>query len=131
MRCVVIESILKMYKGNISLCEPLNIGEISNYDIPEELLNILKQTNGIKETMINLNTGIPMEISWIIYSYEEIIEWTKFYRDTYSIEGTIFSDDGADTVYYMNTNGKIYSYDAICQEKTYVADSLRSFFTLS
>lgn len=127
----MIELISKVYEGNISLCEPLNIGDISNCDIPEELLNLLKQTNGIKETMINPETGMPMEISWIIYSYDEIIEWTNFYRDTCSIEGTVFSDDGADTVYYMNANGKIYSYDTICQEKTYVADSLRSFFTLS
>lgn len=127
----MIELISKMYEGNISLCEPLNIGEISNHDIPEELLNLLKQTNGIKETMINPETGMLMEISWIIYSYEEIIVSTSFYRDTYSIEGTVFSDDGADTVYYINTNGKIYSYDAIGQEETYVADSLLSFFTLS
>ena len=127
----MIELISKMYEGNISLCEPLNIGEICNYDIPEELLNLLKQTNGIKEAMINPETGLPMEISWIIYSYDEIIEWTNFYRDTCSIEGTVFSDNGADTVYYMNTDGKIYSYEAICQEKTCVADSLRSFFTLS
>lgn len=127
----MIELISKMYEGNISLCEPLNIGEISNHDIPEELLNLLKQTNGIKETMINPETGMLMEISWIIYSYEEIIVSTSFYRDTYSIEGTVFSDDGADAVYYMNTNGKIYSYDAMGQEETYVADSLLSFFTLS
>lgn len=127
----MIELISKMYEGNISLCEPLNIGEISNHDIPEELLNLLKQTNGIKETMINPETGMLMEISWIIYSYEEIIVSTSFYRETYSIEGTVFSDDGADTVYYINTNGKIYSYDVIGQEETYVADSLLSFFTLS
>lgn len=127
----MIELISKMYEGNISLCEPLNIGAISDHDIPEELLNLLKQTNGIKETMINPETGMLMEISWIIYSYEEIIVSTSFYRDTYSIEGTVFSDDGADTVYYINTNGKIYSYDVIGQEETYVADSLLSFFTLS
>lgn len=127
----MIELISKMYEGNISLCEPLYIGEISDCDIPEELLNILKQTNGIKETMINPNTGMSEEISWIIYSYEEIIKWTNFYRDTYSIEGIVFSDDGADTVYYMNTNGKIYSYDAVCEEEIYVADSLQSFFMLS
>lgn len=91
----------------------------------------MKQTNGIKETMINPNTGMQEEISWIIYSYEEIIKWTNFYRDTYSIEGIVFSDNGADEAYYMKSNGKIYSYDAVCEEETYVADSLQSFFTLS
>ena len=58
-RCVVIDLISEMCKGNISLQKPLNIGDISNCDIPEELLNLLKQSNGIKETMINPNTGIP------------------------------------------------------------------------
>ena len=123
--------ISEMYKGNISLCKPLDIEDISNHDIPEELLNLLKQSNGIKETMVNPDTGIPEEISWIIYSYEEIIEWTNFYRDTYSIEGTVFSDNGADEVYYIKPDGKIYSYDAICEEENYVADSLQSFFALS
>ena len=123
--------ISEMYKGNISLCKPLDIEDISNYDIPEELLNLLKQSNGIKETMVNPDTGIPEEISWIIYSYEEIIEWINFYRDTYSIEGIVFSDNGADEVYYIKPDGKIYSYDVICEEENYVADSLQSFFALS
>ena len=127
----MIELISEMYKGNISLQKPLNIGDISNYDIPEELLNLLKQSNGIKETMVNPDTGRSEEISWIIYSYEEIIKWTNFYKDTYSIEGIVFSDNGADEVYYVKSNGKIYSYDAISEEETYVADSLQSFFTLS
>ena len=111
--------------------KPLNIEEISNCDIPEELLNLLKQSNGIKETMVNPDTGIPEDISWIIYSYEEIIEWRNFYKDTYSIEGIVFSDNGADEFYYIKPNGKIYSHDAISEEEAYVADSLQSFFTLS
>lgn len=127
----MIELISKMYKGSISLQKPLNIGDISNYDIPEELLNLLRQSNGIKETMVYPDTGRSEEISWIIYSYEEIIKWTNFYKDTYSIEGIVFSDNGADEVYYVKPNGKIYSYDAICGEEAYVADSLQSFFTLS
>ena len=127
----MIELISEMYKGSISLQKPLNIEDISNYDIPEELLNLLKQSNGIKETMVNPVTGMLEEISWIIYSYEGIIEWTNFYRDTYSIEGIVFSDDDADDVYYIKPNGKIYSYNTICGEDVYVADSLQSFFTLS
>ena len=127
----MIELISEMCKGNISLQKPLNIGDISNCDIPEELLNLLKQSNGIKETVVNPATGMLEEISWIIYSYEEIIEWTNFYRDTYSIEGIVFSDNGADEVYYIKPDGKIYSLDEICGEETCVADSLQSFFTLS
>ena len=127
----MIELISEMYKGNISLQKPLNIGDISNCDIPEELLNLLKQSNGIKETVVNPATGMLEEISWIIYSYEEIIEWTNFYRATYSIEGIVFSDNGADEVYYIKPNGKIYSFDAICEEEACVADSLQSFFALS
>ena len=131
MRCIVIELISEMYKGSISLRKPLNIGDISNCYIPEELLNLLKQSNGITETMVNPETGRLEEISWIIYSYDEIIKWTNFYKDTYSIEGIVFSDNGADEFYYIKPNGKIYSHDAICEEETYVADSLQSFFTLS
>lgn len=127
----MIELISEMYKGSISLQKPLDIGDISNYDIPEELINLLKQSNGIKETMDNPDTGRSEEIFWIIYSYEEIIKWTNFYKDTYLIEGIVFSDNGADGVYYVKPNGKIYLYDAICEEETYVADSLQSFFILS
>ena len=77
--------------------------------------------------MVYPDTGRSEEISWIIYSYEEIIKWTNFYKDTYSIEGIVFSDNGADEVYYVKPNGKIYSCDAICGKETYVADSLQAF----
>lgn len=125
----MIELISKMYKGNISLCKPLNIRDIPDCHIPEELLSLLKQTDGIKEIMINPSTGMSEEISWIIYSFEMIIERTNFYREAYSIEGVVFSDDGADAVYSIKSNGKIYSYDAICRKETCIADSLQSFFT--
>lgn len=48
LRYVIIELISKMYEGNISLYEPLNIGEISNHDIPEELLNLLNRPMALK-----------------------------------------------------------------------------------
>lgn len=126
----IMETISKMYEGNISLCEPLNSGEILNSHLPEELLNILKQANGIKETWMNPYTGMAEEISWIIYSFEMMVEWTDFYRDTYSIEGTVFSDNGADEVYYIKSDGKVYSYDCVCLKEAYIADSLQTFFSI-
>lgn len=43
-------------------------------NIPGEICSILQVSNGIEETMLNPKTGERMPITWILYSYEEIIK---------------------------------------------------------
>lgn len=64
-------------------------------NIPEELYSILCISDGILETMRLSDNDEKIAIGWIIYSHDDILEWTAFYAAKYSIEGAVFSGDGA------------------------------------
>lgn len=129
-RCDMIEWISKKYEGNIRLNPPLQAKELEavKQTFPTPLQEILKQTNGIKESMINPNTGEQIEISWIVYPYHMILEESAFYKDTYSLEGVVFSDDGAGNPYYLKTDGKIYLFEAMDNAEALIAASMEEFY---
>lgn len=64
-------------------------------NIPEELYSILCISDGILETMRLSDNDEKIAIGWILYSHDEILKWTAFYAANYSIEGAVFSGDGA------------------------------------
>ena len=68
-----------------------------------------------------------MEIGWIVYSYDEIIYATNYYKKEYGLSGTVFSDDGVGNPYYI-FDDKIYEYDPIDNESYLKAESLDDFF---
>ena len=106
---MIIDLIFKKYDGRIKLNNPIVCGDNG---IPELLREILQKTNGIQETMIHPKTGEQIEIGWIVYSYDEMIRATNYYRNEYGLSGTVFSDDGAGNPYYI-LDDKIYEYDPI------------------
>lgn len=126
----MLEMISKKYEGNIKLNPPLDDNEMETVTqtFPTPLQEILRQSNGIKERMRNPNTGEEMEVSWIVYSYHMILEESTFYKETYSIEGVVFSDDGAGNPYYMKNDGKIYLFEPIDNTETLIADSMEEFY---
>ena len=79
---MVIDLIYKKYNGQIKLNNPIVCKDNS---IPESLREILLKTNGIQETMIHPKTGEPMVIGWIVYSYDEMIRATNYYRNEYGL----------------------------------------------
>lgn len=122
---MIIDLIFKKYDGRIKLNNPIVCGDNG---IPELLREILQKTNGIQETMIHPKTGEQMEIGWIVYSYDEMIRATNYYRNEYGLSGTVFSDDGAGNPYYI-LDDKIYEYDPIDNESYLKAKTLIDFFT--
>lgn len=120
-----IDKISRFYDGNI-LPEAPYTGEQD--DIPEELFDILRTANGIRETMPDPETGETMPIAWILYPYEEIVKESKFFRDEYGIEGTVFTDDGAGNPYILKSDGSVTLFDAVAGEESTAADSLADFF---
>ena len=122
---MVIDLIYKKYNGQIKLNNPIVCKDNS---IPESLREILLETNGIQETMIHPKTGEPMEIGWIIYSYDEMINATNYYRNEYGLSGTVFSDDGAGNPYYI-LDDMVYEYDPIDNESNLMAETIIEFFT--
>ena len=126
----MITLISDKYNGNIILSQPLSkeVAEQAERYLPAELLRILKQSNGIEESMVLPDTGKLEPISWIVYSYEMILEESRYFRETYLLEGVVFSDDGAGNPYYMKENGKVYCFEAIDDEEILVAESLEVFW---
>lgn len=120
----IIELIDEKYEGNIKLQDSLDCNDDT---LPDVLIEILRQSNGINETMIHPNTGELMEIGWIIYPYDEIMKWSSYYHDEYGLSGVVFSDDGAGNPFYLY-DGKVYEFDPIDNESELIADSLEVFF---
>ena len=121
---MLIDVIKEFYNGMIKLQEPI---DCNSYDLPEELRLLLSKSNGIKETMIHPKTGKEMAIGWIVYSYDEIIRSTGYYKEEYGLSGVVFSDDGAGNPYYLS-EGKVYEFDPIDIESSLKADSLEAFY---
>lgn len=122
-----IGEISRLYDGNILPGEPYT-GERA--DIPEELFDILRIADGVRETMPNPETCEPIPIAWILYSCEEIIKASEFYRDEYGIKGTVFADDGAGNPYILKSDGSVTLFDAIDGEESTIADSLEEFYQI-
>lgn len=121
-----IERISNQYKGEILLHDPYNGKTYEN--IPKEIYSILRISNGVSETMRLSVTDEKLEIGWILYSHEMILEWTSFYETNYGLKGTVFSDDGGDCVYCIKADGKITCFNSIDNDETPIADSLWDFF---
>ncbi len=121
---MIIDLINKKYDGQICLNDPIVCEDNS---IPESLREILQKANGIQETMIHPKTGEQIEIGWIVYSYDEIIDATNYYKNECGLSGTVFFDDGAGNPYYIYDD-KIYEYDPIDKESYLKAESLIDFF---
>lgn len=121
---MIIDDIKALYNGRIKLQDPV---ACDNCDLPEELKSLLKQSNGIQETMVHPKTSEEMVIGWIIYSLDEIVKETKYYKDEYGIDGVVFSGDGAGNPFYL-LDGKVYEFDPIDNESELKADSLEEFY---
>lgn len=121
---MIIDDIRALYNGIIKLQDPVVCDDC---DLPEELKSLLKQSNGIQETMVHPKTGEEMVIGWIIYSLDEIIKETQFYKEEYGIDGVVFSGDGAGNPFYL-LDGKVYEFDPIDNESELKADSLEEFY---
>lgn len=124
--CMIIDVIRDLYKGMIKLQAPV---DCEGYDLPEELKMLLRQSNGIQETMFHPQNGKEIVISWIVYSLDEIIRETQYYKEEYGINGVVFSGDGAGNPFYIS-DGKIFEYDPIYNESILKANSLEEFYKL-
>lgn len=121
-----IDKITNYYKGEVLFHVPYEGKKCSI--IPEELYSILYISNGIAETMILPDSDEKIEISWIIYPHDMIIEQTEFYVETYNLNGTVFSEDGTGSPFIIKPDGMIICFNCIDNEETVVADSLLDFF---
>ena len=121
---MIIDMIKDQYNGMVRLQEP---ADCDGLDLPEELKKLLKQSNGIQETMFIPSKNEEIVVGWIVYPLDEIIRETQYYKEEYGIDGVVFSGDGAGDPLYIS-DGKIYEFYPIDNESTLKADSLEAFF---
>lgn len=57
-----------------------------------------------------------------------IIEETEFYKQTYNLSGTVFSDDGTGNPFFIGHDGKIYMFEICDNEKILISENLYDFF---
>lgn len=126
----IIKLIQQIYGDSCQLRSPLNKRqyEKARKILPVELLEILKISNGINETMPNPNTGNNMVIDRIIYSLAEIESQTNCYLEEYGNEGVIFAGNGAGGFFILKPNGKIFLYEYFDLDEEYYADNLTDYF---
>lgn len=126
----IMELIRGLYGDCCVFCPPL---DESLYDeaeklVPEELLEILKISNGIKETMELPNREESIVIGWIIYPFDEIKAQTELYINEYNGEGVAFVGNGADGFFILKSDGKVYFRGYLDENDEPYADSLAEYF---
>lgn len=126
----IINLIQQKYGDNCQLCPPLSKKQYDEAEkiIPDELLDILKISNGIKELMTNPNDRKPLVIGSIVYSFDEIKSETRTFFDLFSEKGIVFSGNGAGGYFVLKPNGIIYLYEYLDEKGEYYANSLSDYF---
>ncbi|MDO4155211.1 MAG: hypothetical protein Q4D37_00355 [Oscillospiraceae bacterium] len=126
----IIELIKEKYGDRCQLRPPLTKKqyEKAKKQLPAELCEILKVSNGIDETMKDPNTNQTMVIDSIIYTFSEIKNETEHYRSEFGGDGFVFADNGAGDFYVRKPDGSIALYEYSYLSESYEADSLWDFF---
>lgn len=124
----IIQCIRRLYNGNIRLCPPFT-GE-PEAGFPPELLAVLRESNGVWETMVHPKTGEVLVIARALYPYEQIEEETGFLSRNGGPEGWAFTDNGADCVYLLKKDGTVTCYDSTDGTEKTSAPSLAKFYLL-
>ena len=122
----MIKKIRELYQDNI-LLQPPYLGENTG-EIPEELLSILRISNGIKETMTHPQSGELIVVQWLLYPYETMVSDTDFYHTEYQVVGTVFSTDGAGSPYLLKPDGSVTCFDGTDGTETKISSSLEDFY---
>lgn len=127
----IIKLIQEKYGENCQLRSPMTAkqAEKARKFLPKELFDILKQSNGIYETMQEPNTKKTTIIHDIIYSLQEIKHQTSAYHCEINGDGFVFTGNGTGNFYVLKPDGKIFLYEYFEQNEVYVAESLWHFFS--
>lgn len=126
----IIELIKEKYGNCCQLRSPLTKRqyEKAKKQLPTELCEILKVSNGINETTKNPNTNQTVVINSIIYPLAEIKNETEHYKKEFDGDGFVFAGNGAGDFYVLKPDGNITLYEYFYQSESYQADSLWDFF---
>lgn len=127
-----LQALQARYSGQVQLAPPASAEDIQaaegrlNLHVPDQLAQLLRVSNGVQELLC---IGDKIEpIGPILYSLEDMVQASCFYRATYGVRGIVFTCDGAGDVYYLDEAGIVWYYHPISGEQEAVAASLQDFF---
>ncbi|MDE6592188.1 MAG: SMI1/KNR4 family protein [Oscillospiraceae bacterium] len=104
--------------------------EKARKQLPGELLEILKVSNGINEVIKHPVTGKTEVIGSLVYPLSEILSQTEYYESETGGGGYVFADNGAGDHYILKPDGSIALYEYMDMSETpHIADSLYDFFS--
>lgn len=128
----IIELIKEKYGDRCQLRSPLTKKqyEKAKKQLPAELCEILRVSNGIDETMKDPNTNQTMVIDPIIYTLAEIKNETEHYRSEFGGNGFVFAGNGAGDFYVLKPDGSVALYEYFYLSESYEANSLWDFFQI-
>ncbi|MBO4523863.1 hypothetical protein [Ruminococcus sp.] len=126
----IIEMIRELYGDSCVFCPPLVESRYNeaNELVFEELFEVLKISNGIKETMKFPNQEERIVIGWIIYPLDDIKSQTEHYINEYSGEGVVFVGNGAGGFFILKSDGKVYIREYFDEDEELYSDSLAEYF---
>lgn len=126
----IIDLILQKYGNACQLCSPLTKrqSDKARKFLPDELVEILKISNGINEVTENPDTGDIEVINEIIYSLAEIKDQTDCYLGEYGNEGFVFAGNGAGGFFILKPDGRIFAYEYCDLGEELYADCLWDYF---
>lgn len=118
----IIELIRELYGDFCVFCPPLDESRYNEAKmlVPEELFEILKISNGIKETMELPNREERIVIGLIIYPFDDIRSQTERYINEYSGEGVVFVGNGADVFLYLNLTARFISAGILTKTRSFM-----------
>lgn len=128
----IIAHIRQLYGDACRLCPPLEqtAYEQAGIALPEELLALLRESNGILELMPELtaNDGGPLVSGWVVYPLDEIRSNTAYYANAYGGAGTVFAGNGAGGYFLLMPDGTVWLKEFFDEDAERYAESLTAFF---
>ena len=128
-----IELIQQKLGASFRLCPPLEEPQLSlaKNMLPNDLLELLKISNGILELMTHpkTNDGKPFVIGSILYSFDEILSESKAFYELYGIEGIVIAGNGTGGYFIIRPDETIYLYEYVGEEGEYYAKNISEYIS--
>jgi len=115
------------------LCPPLEEPQLSLAEtmLPNDLLEILKISNGILELMTHpkVDDGQPFVIGSIVYSFDDILFESKEFAELYGMEGVVLAGNGEGGYYIIQPDGTVYLYECPGEDGYCYAQNINEYIS--
>jgi hypothetical protein len=126
---LIQEKLGELYRLSPPLEEPqLSLAETM---LPNDLLEILKISNGILELMTHpkVDDGQPFVIGSILYSFDDILLESKEFAELYGMDGVVLAGNGAGGYFIIQPDGTVYLYECPGEDGYCYAQNINEYIS--